>query len=283
MLQGIRTVGFVVADLAAARQWYADVLGYGPYFDQPFYVGFDVGGYELGLHPQEGPERAPAVGGDTAYWAVDDVAAAMARLTAAGASPLEPAQEVGGGIVVGAVRDPFGNALGLIYNPHFAPAWTAAAPDDVSERAIHLEVAVPVPPERAWAAWTSSEGLAAWWLKTTRIALRPGGHFELYFLTDAPAGQRGSEGCRVLSYLPNRMLSFTWNAPPHLEKTRHARTWVVLDFAPEGDGGTRVTLTHLGWPESGWRAEGSQWPETFTYFSDAWPRVMARFVEHFGG
>ena len=282
MLQGIRTVGFVVADLAAARDWYREVLGFAPYFDEPFYVGFDVGGYELGLHPQEGPERAPAVGGDTAYWAVPDVAGAMERLVARGATALEDAQEVGGGIVVGAVRDPFGNALGLIFNPHFAPPLVAAAAGDVSDRAIREEVVVPVPSEAAWAAWASAEGLAAWWLGTTRIELRPGGFYELYFMTGAPAGQQGSEGCRVLSYLPGRMLSFSWNAPPHLEKTRNQRTWVVIEFAPEGTG-TRVRLTHLGWPAAAWSEPGSQWPETFAYFTDAWRQVMGLYAKHFGG
>jgi len=282
MLKGIRTVGFVVADLAAARAWYTEVLGYGPYFDEPFYVGFDVGGYELGFHPQEGPERAPGVGGDTAYWAVDDVPAAMKRLCEAGASSLEAAQEVGGGIVVGAVRDPFGSTLGLIYNPHFAPPFTAAAPGDVSERAIRREVVVPIPPAQAWAAWTSSEGLAQWWLETTRIELRPGGPYELRFMTDAPAGKQGSEGCRVLSYLPDRMLSFTWNAPPHLAETRDQHTWVVVETLAEG-AGTRVRLTHLGWPASGLAEAGGQWSQTFAYFEDAWARVLSLFEKRFAG
>ena len=51
MLQGLRTVIYHVADLDRAKAWYADVIGSAPYFDQPFYVGFNVGGFELGLDP----------------------------------------------------------------------------------------------------------------------------------------------------------------------------------------------------------------------------------------
>ena len=282
MLQGIRTVGFRVADLAAARDWYSRVLGHAPYFDEPFYVGFDVSGYEFGLRPGGPGEQGSGVSGDTAYWGVADVAGAMAQLVAHGATALEPAQEVGGGIVVGAVTDPFGNALGLIYNPQFAPPLVTAAAGDVSDRAIREEIVVAVSPETAWAAWTSSAGMAAWWLPTTRIELRPGGFYELYFLTDAPPGHQGSEGCRILSYLPGRMLSFTWNAPPALAKTRAQYTWVVIEFAPEGEG-ARLRLTHLGWPERAFDEPESQWPETFAYFSRAWHQVIALFGRHFGG
>ncbi|MDX1531499.1 MAG: hypothetical protein R3362_08230, partial [Rhodothermales bacterium] len=95
-----------------------DVLGYGPYFEAPSYVGFDVGGYELGLMPAEG-ERRSGVGGATVYWAVDDADAAYGRLLEKGATAFEPVEDVGEGIRLGNVLDPFGNVLGVITNPHF--------------------------------------------------------------------------------------------------------------------------------------------------------------------
>lgn len=115
---GLRTAGYSVKDLAAARKWYITVLGFEPYFDQPFYVGFNVGGFELGLIPEEsaGPARTPA---GVAYWGVQDADSAFARLISLGATPLEPIQDVGEGIKIGAVHDPFGNVLGVIENPHF--------------------------------------------------------------------------------------------------------------------------------------------------------------------
>ena len=117
MLLGLRTAIYPAPDLEGARRWYAEVLGQQPYFDQPFYVGFAVGGFELGLLP----DGQAGTGGPQPLWGVADIAAAHARLVALGATELEPVTEVGEGIRVAAVRDPFGNRLGLIQNPHFDP------------------------------------------------------------------------------------------------------------------------------------------------------------------
>ena len=120
MLQGLRTVIYPVSDLARAKEWYSALLGQEPYFDQPFYVGFTVGGFELGLDPNS--PVATADGGPTAYWGVTDIDAAFARLRDLGASERSPIQDVGDGIRVAALRDPFGNAIGIIANPHFSLA-----------------------------------------------------------------------------------------------------------------------------------------------------------------
>lgn len=117
MFKGLRTVLYPAPDLPRAKDWYAGVLGRAPYFDEPFYVGFNVGGFELGLVPDA--PLATSRGGSVAYWAVDDVVAAHARLIELGAAAHEPPTEVGGGIVVASVADPFGNLIGLIFNPHF--------------------------------------------------------------------------------------------------------------------------------------------------------------------
>jgi len=118
MLLGLRTAIYPAPDLPRAKQWYAGVLGQQPYFDEPFYVGFSVGGFELGLLP----DAAPGVEGVRALCAVTDIEVAHARLLARGATALEPVTDVGGGIRVAALRDPFGNRLGLIQNPNFDPA-----------------------------------------------------------------------------------------------------------------------------------------------------------------
>ena len=115
---GLRTAKYSARDLQRAKAWYAEVLGIAPYFDEPFYVGFEVGGYELGIVPEEGAvTERPEAG--VAYWGVDDAPAAYARLLALGARDHEPVQDVGGGVRIGAVRDPFGNILGVVENPHF--------------------------------------------------------------------------------------------------------------------------------------------------------------------
>ena len=113
-LQGLRTVIYPSPDLDAAKAWWSELLGTAPYFDQPFYVGFDVGGYELGLLPDADPGE-----GALTYWGVDDVATAVAASVAAGASVHVAPSDVGEGIVTATVRTPTGVVLGFIYNPHF--------------------------------------------------------------------------------------------------------------------------------------------------------------------
>lgn len=115
--QGLRTTVYMVPDLQKAKQWYADILGIDPYFDTDFYVGFNVGGYELGLHPQS--EDTVFGTSVNTYWGVDDVAGTLTKMEAAGATIHEPANNVGGEIVLGSVKDPWGNIVGVIYNPEF--------------------------------------------------------------------------------------------------------------------------------------------------------------------
>jgi predicted enzyme related to lactoylglutathione lyase len=118
MILGLRTALYPAPDLAAGKAWYAQALGIAPYFDEPFYVGFHVGGFELGLLP----DAMPGDMGAQPLWGVDDIAAEVERLLGIGAVLVDAVNEVGGGIKVAAVRDPFGNRLGLIENPHFDTA-----------------------------------------------------------------------------------------------------------------------------------------------------------------
>jgi predicted enzyme related to lactoylglutathione lyase len=115
---GLRTHIYKVPDLAAAKAWYTKIFGVAPYFDEPFYVGFEIGGYEFGLQPLEGSSTVSGARVST-YWGVDNVQTVYDQLLAAGATPFEEPAEVGDGIVVAAVQDPWGNVFGMIYNPHF--------------------------------------------------------------------------------------------------------------------------------------------------------------------
>ena len=114
MFLGLRTVIYPAPDLAAAKAWYAALLDQEPYFDQPFYVGFNVGGYELGLDP-----NADVAVGPVAYWGVANADEALAMLLAGGATEQSAVNDVGDGIRVATVRDLGGNVLGIIENPHF--------------------------------------------------------------------------------------------------------------------------------------------------------------------
>lgn len=116
---GLRTTIYHAPDLDRAKEFYAKAFETEPYFNEPFYVGFNIGGYELGLDPN--PDAGPAgAGGSVAYWAVEAIDEALARFESVGAGLVAPSQDVGGGIKVATVSDPFGNRIGLIENPHFA-------------------------------------------------------------------------------------------------------------------------------------------------------------------
>ncbi|MEI8056193.1 MAG: VOC family protein [Actinomycetes bacterium] len=114
-LKGLRTVIYPAPDLAGAKQWFSELLGQEPYFDQPFYVGFEVEGYELGLLPDADPDDGAIV-----YWGVDDVATAVLDACGAGATVHVPLADVGEGIVTASIRTPTGSVVGFIFNPHFA-------------------------------------------------------------------------------------------------------------------------------------------------------------------
>ena len=113
-LLGLRTVIYPAPNLAAAKNWWSDFLGYEPYFDEPFYVGFNVEGYELGLLPDANP-----VDGAQTYWGVANVEQAVEKAITQGAVAVSPATDVGDGIVTATVRIPSGSVVGFIFNPHF--------------------------------------------------------------------------------------------------------------------------------------------------------------------
>jgi predicted enzyme related to lactoylglutathione lyase len=128
MLRGVSAVRYQAADLAAAKRWYAELLGIEPYFNRPEYVEFRLGDYqhELGLLDSKfvgvlGGHDAAAAGpsGVVAYWHVDDVPATLDRLLAMGATQHEAPRDFGHGFVGASVIDPFGNILGIMYNPHY--------------------------------------------------------------------------------------------------------------------------------------------------------------------
>lgn len=115
---GLRTTIYKVGDIEKATEWYSAAFDTEPYFREPFYVGFNIGGYELGLQPEAVPttDKTDSV---VAYWGVEDIQSAYQRLLGLGASEYEKPVNVGGEIMTATVKDPFGNIIGLIYNPEF--------------------------------------------------------------------------------------------------------------------------------------------------------------------
>jgi predicted enzyme related to lactoylglutathione lyase len=127
MLRGLATVSLFADDMQAASKWYSDLLGIEPYFERPVggppaYIEFRIGDYqhELGIIDRRyAPHRDREPGGAVVFWHVDDVSAALERLAAIGAKEHEPRTERGAGFVTASVVDPFGNILGVMYNPHY--------------------------------------------------------------------------------------------------------------------------------------------------------------------
>jgi len=115
---GLRTCAYKIGDIEKAKAWYSRAFQTKPYFDEPFYVGFNIGGFELGLLPEEKPysEKADSV---LTYWGVEDIEQQYQHFLSIGAEVHEAPNNVGGPLMVASVKDPWGNIIGLIYNPEF--------------------------------------------------------------------------------------------------------------------------------------------------------------------
>jgi len=125
--------------------------------------------------------------------------------------------------------------------------------------------------ELAWNLWTTNKGLKSFFGEDNYIELKLNGAFEIYFNLNAPKGLRGSENCKVLSFIENEMLSFTWNAPPSLPSIRKSNkyTFVVITFKQLKDNTCLLQLEHAGWIY-----QGEDWQSTWNYFNHAWDFVL---------
>jgi len=118
LILGLRTTIYKVGDITEAKEWYAKAFQVEPYFDEPFYVGFNVAGYELGLMEDDG-STAEKTANVLSYWGVENIEQAVERFIEWGATLDAEPTNVGGEIVVASVKDPWDNVIGLIYNPEF--------------------------------------------------------------------------------------------------------------------------------------------------------------------
>lgn len=142
-------------------------------------------------------------------------------------------------------------------------------------RPVTVERSMDATPKQVWKAWTTEAGWTAAYAAgraevRANIELAPGGKYEWLF-----DGALGCNGCQVLSYLPYRMLSFTWNAPVAQPRSRVKRTWIVIEIKPERNGKSRVRATQLGF------GAGSDWDETRSYFEQAWAYVLDQMAGSF--
>lgn len=138
------------------------------------------------------------------------------------------------------------------------------------DRNILIETIVDAPVTEVWNVWTTEEGLESFLAPECSIDLRVDGKLDVFFFPEAPAGQRGAEGLRILSVQPNRMFSFAWNNPPDFPEIRNQWTHVILKFFPAGTNNrqTKLVLIHDGW------GDGELWDQAYRYFIRAWRDVV---------
>jgi len=143
-------------------------------------------------------------------------------------------------------------------------------------RSILCSVEVDAGIDAVWDAWTTTEGVTSFFAPACNVEMRIDGAYEMFFDPVGDPGQRGGEGVRFLAIEPKTMLSFTWNAPPHLSNVRGQWTYVTVRLVELTPGRTEVTLFHGGW------GDGPEWNKAFDYFVYAWekivlPRLQYRF------
>lgn len=155
---------------------------------------------------------------------------------------------------------------------HSSPDRFVACP---SERAVRKGIIVSAPRRDVWQAWTTSDGARTFFAPDAMIELKMGGPYEIYFVPEAPPGSRGSEDCRILSWLPEEMLSFEWNAPPSFGELRDKRTRIIVQFMEADSNKTQVILTQIGW------GTGEDWDKLFDYFDRAWGHVLDNLKTRF--
>ena len=146
---------------------------------------------------------------------------------------------------------------------------------DAVERSLDKSVVVSATLDQTWDAWTTREGIISFFAPDAKVEPKVGGAFHVYMNPLAEPGMKGADDMRLMALQPKQMLSFDWNAPPHLPAARQQRTFVVVRFAPVTERETRVSLHHTGW------GEGGEWEKTFAYFDRAWDGVLTNLKKRF--
>ena len=154
---------------------------------------------------------------------------------------------------------------------------TATAAGEPWQRSLRKQITVAAPLAEVWNAWTTTDGVTGFFGPAAKIEARVGGPYEVYFAPGQPEGLRGSEGCKVHSLAPMKLLAFEWNAPPTIPAIRDSgvHTLVYVELEGVGPGLTRVRMTHTGW------GVGAEWDKTYAYFDRAWDAVLSNLNYRF--
>jgi uncharacterized protein YndB with AHSA1/START domain len=140
-------------------------------------------------------------------------------------------------------------------------------------RWVRVEATVKAPVAEVWRVFTTSEGAEEFFAQKANIRLAIGGPYEIQF--DPRNEQSGTKGLKILSYAPEEMISFQWNAPTEYPEVRNGGTWVVVQMRREGTDRTHVTVTHYGWKE------GLEWDRAYAHFVLGWGDLISRLERRF--
>jgi len=149
------------------------------------------------------------------------------------------------------------------------------SPAQAGERAVEKSVVIDASIDQAWDAWTTRDGITSFFAPDAKIEPRVGGAFQIYFNPLAETGNKGADDMRFMALQPKKMISFDWNAPPHLPQARQQRTFVIVRLDPVSDKQTRVAIHHTGW------GDGGEWDKTYAYFDRAWGDVLGNLKKRF--
>lgn len=146
------------------------------------------------------------------------------------------------------------------------------------DKVLKKEIVVNTSRSEVWQAFTTEEGARTFFAPDCKIELWIGGKYEIYFSPEKEKGFRRTEGCKVLSFIPEKMLSVSWNAPPEFPEERNvSNPWIILEFDELTPDRTKVTLTHVGW------GNGGNWNEIYNYFDKVWDIVFNSLKAKFSG
>jgi uncharacterized protein YndB with AHSA1/START domain len=153
--------------------------------------------------------------------------------------------------------------------------WLACPIASAAERTLNKEIVVQASIDQVWEAWTTRDGIVSFFAPDAVVDARVGGAFHIHMDPGALPGNKGADDMRFMALQPKKMISFDWNAPPHLPAARAQRTFVIVRFEPVDAQQTKVFLHHTGW------GDGGEWDKAYAYFDRAWGFVLGNMQKSF--